>query len=160
MSDRYEDERGVIQDILGPVDSVTHITTRAGAVRGNHIHYRTTQHTWVLSGRLLIVTDDGRQQDKRVYSRGDMAIEKPSVAHAWLALEDTEVLVFTKGPRSGEGYESDTERLKVPLLDKNNLLCGSCFQPGVEGNPVVVKSGDTPSLYHISCQKITCARKE
>ena len=37
MSDRFEDERGVIQDLLGQVDAVTRITTVEGAV-GNHFH--------------------------------------------------------------------------------------------------------------------------
>jgi hypothetical protein len=39
MSNYYEDARGVIQDLLGPVDSVTWITTKKGAIRGNHVHH-------------------------------------------------------------------------------------------------------------------------
>jgi hypothetical protein len=45
-----------------------------------------------------------------------MVEHKPGMPHAWKALEDTVCLVFTKGPRSGEGYESDTYRLDDPLL--------------------------------------------
>lgn len=117
MADRFEDHRGVIQDILGPVDAVTHIYTKANAIRGNHVHHKTIQYTWILKGRLLIVTDspkNGRQRN--IYGPGEMAVEEPGVAHAWLAIEDTEVLVFTKGPRSGEDYETDTVRLEVPIL--------------------------------------------
>ncbi len=116
MSDRYEDERGVIQDVLGPIDAVTHITTRAGAVRGNHTHHRTVQWTWILSGRMLMAIDRGAGTVLTEHSPGDLVCEEAGFPHAWRALEDTEVLVFTKGPRSGEGYETDTVRLETPLL--------------------------------------------
>lgn len=46
-----------------------------------------------------------------VHRAGDLFEEPAGVPHAWHAEEDTTVLVFTRGPRSGEGYESDTERL-------------------------------------------------
>jgi quercetin dioxygenase-like cupin family protein len=45
-----------------------------------------------------------------------MILEPKGVPHAWKALEDTTCLVFTKGPRSGDQYESDTYRLEEPLL--------------------------------------------
>jgi hypothetical protein len=45
-----------------------------------------------------------------------MILESKGGPHAWKALEDTVCLVFTKGPRSGDQYESDTERLEKPLL--------------------------------------------
>jgi quercetin dioxygenase-like cupin family protein len=116
MPGRFEDDRGVIQDILGPVDGVTHITTKAGCVRGNHVHARTTQWTWVLSGRLLVVHEKDGFRKRMEAGPGAMIIEAAGIPHAWKALEDTEVLVFTKGPRSGGNYESDTVRLAVPLL--------------------------------------------
>jgi quercetin dioxygenase-like cupin family protein len=117
LPDRHEDYRGIIEDILPePIDCVTRIFTKAGAVRGNHRHRETIQWTYVISGRLRIVTDDGEYRRRRDYGPGEMAREDPGIAHAWRALEDTTVLVFTRGPRSGEAYESDTIRLKVPLL--------------------------------------------
>lgn len=124
MTDRFEDHRGIIQDLLGgglpeplggPIDAVTQIETFKGKIRGNHYHKQTTQWTYVVSGLLRIVTSqhvagrDVRESD--TYSPGDLACERPGVRHAWEALEDTVVLVFTRGPRSGAAYESDTERL-------------------------------------------------
>ena len=109
---RHEDDRGVIQDLLvAPLDAVTRIWTRKGAIRGNHVHAETTQWTYVVSGLLRVMTQQGGRLRDRTYGPGDMACELPGVAHAWEALEDTEVLVFTKGPRSGTAYESDTFRL-------------------------------------------------
>ena len=116
MADRFEDARGVIQDLLGPVDAVTHISTRKGAVRGNHIHARTIQWAYVLSGQLMVVTQTVAGRQSHIYGPGEMACDPAGVAHAWKALADTEVLVFTRGPRSGEAYETDTERLAEPLL--------------------------------------------
>jgi len=116
MPDRHEDDRGVIQDLLGPVDAVTEIRTRAGAIRGNHVHARTDQWVYVVSGSMLFVSvqDDGRHEETR--GPGDLILEAAGVTHAWKAETDCTVLVFTRGPRSGEAYESDTRRLEVPLL--------------------------------------------
>lgn len=128
MADRFEDHRGVIQDLpLNPllklfggttIDAVTTIFTKAGAVRGNHVHHRTTQWTYILSGRMLVT---GRHVDAHggamEFGPGAMIVEPAGIPHAWQALEDTTVLVFTRGPRSGEAYESDTERLEVPLIE-------------------------------------------
>ena len=122
-ADRHEDARGVIQDLLvTSLDAVTRITSREGAIRGNHYHSRTTQWTLVLSGRLLIVTQpilaDGTRGivGQCEYGPGDMACEEPDVLHAWRSLTDTDVLVFTKGPRSGAAYETDTFKLPGALL--------------------------------------------
>jgi quercetin dioxygenase-like cupin family protein len=113
--DRYEDERGVIQDILGPVDAVTTIFTVKGALRGNHVHYHTIQWTYIASGRMKITTRElasGLPAMSRVYGPGELACEEPGVAHAWEAEEDTVCVVFSKGPRSGTDYESDTVHLQ------------------------------------------------
>ena len=117
MADSFRDERGLIEDLLiTPLDGVTRITSVKGAIRGNHIHHHTVQWTYVVSGRLLVVTEDGGFRRRREYAPGEIAEELPGIPHAWQALEDTTVLVFTKGPRSGDAYESDTQRLMVPLI--------------------------------------------
>jgi quercetin dioxygenase-like cupin family protein len=117
MSDRFEDHRGVIQDLLvTPLDGVTEIRTVRGAIRGNHFHKATTQWTYIASGRMLIVTDSPAGRQERVYGPGEMACEEPGTSHAWHALEDTVCVVFSRGPRTGEAYESDTFRLETPLL--------------------------------------------
>ena len=108
----FTDDRGTITDLLGGIDSVTEIVTVAGAIRGNHVHHHTTQVTYVVTGMLRVVTPDRA----RVIAPGEMWIDKPGVPHAWKALTDTVCLVFTKGPRSGADYESDTERLEEPLI--------------------------------------------
>ncbi len=113
-TDRYEDDRGVIQDLLaGPIDGVTEIFTRKGAIRGNHTHNETTQWTYVVWGSLRAVERVPGQEapTDRVFGAGEMICDRAGVAHAWEAVEDTKVLVFIRGPRSGADYESDTQRL-------------------------------------------------
>lgn len=125
MADRYEDDRGIIQDLIaGPLDAVTEIFTRAGSVRGNHIHNHTYQWTYVVSGRLLVATEEKLSYDAGTiqgvlhsedeFGPRQMTCDRPGIAHAWKALEDTVVLVFTRGPRSGASYESDVVRLAEP----------------------------------------------
>jgi quercetin dioxygenase-like cupin family protein len=116
MADRFEDHRGVIQDLLGPVDAVTEIFTKAGMTRGNHIHLKTTQYTYVCQGELTAawIEDDGVHQ--KTYGPGSLIAEHAGIPHAWRAETDCTVLVLTRGPRSGEAYESDTRRLEVPIL--------------------------------------------
>ena len=112
MADRFEDHRGVIQDIIGRIDAVTRITTVKGAVRGNHYHEKTTQWTLVLSGKLLMATGS----EKTEMWPGQVVKHEPGVPHAWKALEDSECVVFAKGPRAGDEYDTDTFRLEEPLL--------------------------------------------
>lgn len=115
--DRFSDHRGTIQDLLGPVDSVTEIFTKMGEVRGNHIHAETIQWTYIVFGSLEVVHAIGGSRKNPTlkshrYKQGKLFEEPAGIAHAWRALEDTLVLVFTKGPRSGANYENDTQRLE------------------------------------------------
>ena len=95
---------------------MTEIFTRKGAVRGNHVHANTTQWTYIAWGALLIATQPDDVTHTQECGPGQLILEAPGIPHAWKALKDTKVLVFTCGPRSGEAYESDTVRLKEPLL--------------------------------------------
>lgn len=110
--DRFEDERGYIQDLTGPVDAVTEILTRKGCVRGNHYHQATTHWTYIVSGRLLI--HDGLGQAE--HGPGELIRATAGAPHAWLALEDAVTLELKAGPGAGDAYEGDVVRLEVPLL--------------------------------------------
>ena len=118
MASRFEDSRGIIQDLLASIDGVTEIFTKKGSVRGNHVHERTVQWTYVVEGRLLVATSGGGGVHTEEIGPKQMVVESPGIPHAWKALEDCTVLVFTRGPRSGEAYETDTRR----LAEENKLL--------------------------------------
>ena len=115
-----EDERGTIADILRQevIDSVTLITSKKGALRGNHYHKETIQYVYVMKGRLKALSQmPGEPVRSAVLEKGDLIVNVPNEGHAFLALEDSDFLVLTRGPRGGENYEDDTYRLDAPIKD-------------------------------------------
>ena len=51
-----------------------------------------------------------------ILSRGDLVVTSSNESHAIKAIEYSEYLVFTQGPRGGKEYEKDTFRLSKPLI--------------------------------------------
>ena len=114
----FKDARGTIRDILDdvPVNAVTIITSKKGVSRGNHHHKKTTQYTYIVSGRVRYLSRKGAGKVRSaVLSAGGLAISPPGEAHTVVALADTVFLSISKGPRHGLNYEADTYRLGVPL---------------------------------------------
>lgn len=119
----FKDERGIVQDILTreQIDYVSLITSKKGAVRGNHYHKETVQWLYLYSGKLKSLTQkDGRAIIARMMYPGDLLITDKMEKHAVMALKDSVFFVFTRGPRGGKDYEKDTYRLKKPLGDFGN----------------------------------------
>lgn len=114
----FSDHRGEISDLIENenINAITRITIRQGAVRGNHYHKETWQWNYVVSGKMKLVTQmPNEERQEAILSPGDLAVTGPYEHHALVGVEDCEVLVFTKGPRGGKEYESDTFRLEEPL---------------------------------------------
>ena len=111
----FEDSRGIISDlILEEIHGVTHITFEQGAVRGNHVHKETTQWKYILCGSLTLATLDSIGNVVEIKGeKGDLFVSKPGEPHAMKALEYSEMLVFTRGPRLGENYDTDTFKVKI-----------------------------------------------
>lgn len=114
----FKDARGEIIDLLENenINAVTVITFAPGAVRGNHYHKQTTQWNYVMSGKIKLVSQvPGEQVVETIMEAGDFVVTGPEVRHALVGLEQSTLMVFTKGPRGGKEYEADTFRLKEPL---------------------------------------------
>lgn len=108
----HTDERGTIEDLkVGKDWSVTYISFKKGAVRGNHYHKKTIQTDLILSGKLVCFSNSG----DRVIKEGDVISHRKYEPHAYVALEDSEIVSMCKGVRIGENYEEDTFRLTTPL---------------------------------------------
>lgn len=115
----FSDERGQIIDLLDheEINAVTVVTFRKGAVRGNHHHRETKQWNYLVSGKLMIRTrTPGGETAEAVMLPNDFYLASPGESHALLALEDSTLMVFTKGPRGGKEYETDTFRDGEPLI--------------------------------------------
>ncbi len=110
----FKDERGGIIDILEnePLEYVTIISSKKGSIRGNHYHKESVQYTFVLKGKLKLLT---QLPEKRIETKTiemyDLVLTPPMERHTLIALEDSEILVLTRGPRGGRNYETDTFRL-------------------------------------------------
>lgn len=50
-----------------------------------------------------------------ILKKNQLYLTEPMEHHALIGLTKCEVLVFTKGPRGGKEYESDTFRIKHKL---------------------------------------------
>ena len=114
----HRDDRGAIMDLIerANINAVTFISFKKGAVRGNHYHKQTTQWNYVLRGKIRLVAQAGDQvPEEAILESGGFAVTEPMEKHALVGVEDSEMLVFTQGPRGGKEYESDTFRLEVPL---------------------------------------------
>lgn len=119
----HTDDRGVIMDLIENrnINAITDITFTAGAVRANHYHKETTQWNYVVRGKILLKTkmvDSDSAAEEIIMNVGDLVETVPNEIHALKALEDSQLLVFTEGPRGGKEYESDTFRLSEPLIEK------------------------------------------
>lgn len=114
----FKDARGLIVDVLDgvPVECVTLLSSKKGAVRGNHYHKKTTQYAFVLQGKLRLYTQQtGRPVRSRVINEGQLVVTPPKERHAFVALEDSVLIACAHGPRAGRSYEDDTFRLAKPI---------------------------------------------
>ena len=119
ISPSHTDERGTITDLVQheAINAVTLISFEKGVVRANHYHKETYQWNYVLSGKIKLVTQLPNQDKVEVtMQKGDFTVTVPNESHALMAIEPSELLVLTKGPRGGKEYESDTFRLASPLI--------------------------------------------
>ena len=115
----HRDSRGVIIDLLEKkkINAITFITQKKGKIRGNHFHKKTIQWNYLIKGKIKIVTKKiNRSVQEMILSRGDLVVTSSNESHAIKAIEYSEYLVFTQGPRGGKEYEKDTFRLSEPLI--------------------------------------------
>lgn len=118
----FSDDRGDITDLLehAQVDAITMITFTEGAVRANHYHKETVQWNYLISGKILLRTKlEGEEVEEAIMEAGDFIETVANEQHALKALEPSSLMVFTRGPRGGKEYESDTFRDMTSLIDPN-----------------------------------------
>jgi len=115
----YEDKRGFIADIIEKenINSVTLISFKKNVVRANHYHKKTYQWNYLISGEIsYFYKKKDKKKSKIILSPGEMILSPPNEEHALKANKKSLLMVFTKGPRGGKEYESDTFRLEKKLV--------------------------------------------
>lgn len=117
MKPNHKDERGTITDLMvTPEYSITHITFERGAIRGNHYHEHTRQVDLIVSGKLLAAYKVGKIVNESIVKEGGTLTHEPGEAHAYKAIDPSEMISICFGVRKGEDYEKDVIRLDKPLL--------------------------------------------
>ncbi len=113
----FADERGEISDLLNnPINHVGLITTKAGAVRGEHYHKLSTQYSYILSGKfevLIAPVNNPGQIKKVILNEGEIIIIEPRIMHRFKAIEDSVMIDMMSESRAGTGYEEDVVRIKI-----------------------------------------------
>ncbi|OPX96508.1 MAG: hypothetical protein A4E59_01159 [Syntrophorhabdus sp. PtaB.Bin027] len=115
----FEDIRGKIFDLVQneEINAVTIITFNKGAIRGNHYHKSTIQWNYLIKGKIHILSQFPNEETvELLLLPGDLLKVGADERHALKALEESLLLVMTKGPRGGKEYEVDTFRLEKPLI--------------------------------------------
>jgi dTDP-4-dehydrorhamnose 3,5-epimerase-like enzyme len=115
----FGDHRGVIIDLLEgkEINAITYISQKKNKVRGNHLHKKTIQWNYLIKGKIKLFTKIKNKKIKQIILlKGDLVETTINEAHAIMAIKDSEYIVFTQGPRGGKEYETDTFRLKKPLV--------------------------------------------
>lgn len=115
----FKDKRGSIIDMIENenINAVTLIQTKKSSIRGNHYHKKTCQWNYILNGKVkVIVKKTGSPKKKYFLKKGDLFMLPPKEQHSFIGLTNYSMLVFTKGPRGGKEYESDTFRLNKNLI--------------------------------------------
>lgn len=113
----WADERGSIQPLVdGPMLSASLITSRKGAVRGNHFHLTDWHYCYVLEGcveYLYRPRGSTAPPDRILASKGTMFFSPPLTEHAMRFPEDSTFLVLSRNPRDQESYEADVVRVQL-----------------------------------------------
>ena len=114
----FKDARGIISDLIEKenINAVTFITLNKNSVRGNHYHKKTIQWNYILSGKVIFISELNGKKKTLIGNKGELIKLDIKEKHALKGLKKSEFLVFTKGPRGGKEYENDTFRLKKKLI--------------------------------------------
>ena len=114
----FTDERGDITNVLEKrITHVAVITSKEGAVRGNHYHPEDVQYCYLVSGRFESYARDMNDPDgpveKQMVEDGSLVLSPPMIAHAQVFLEDSVFLALTLDSRETSRFEDHTIRIKI-----------------------------------------------
>jgi quercetin dioxygenase-like cupin family protein len=111
------DERGAIQPLVERVmKSALVISSKEGAVRGNHYHNTDWHYCYVVSGTMYYFhrgTGSLSKPEKVIVKAGSMVFTPPMVDHAMKFPEDTVFLCLSRNERDQTAYEKDVIRVEL-----------------------------------------------
>lgn len=113
----FADERGAIQPLVEDLmRSAALISSKRGAVRGNHYHKTDWHYCYMISGEMEYYHRPAGSLVKPelvVVKAGQMIFTPPMVDHAMKFSKDTSWLTLSRNPRDQASYESDVIRVSL-----------------------------------------------
>lgn len=110
----FTDSRGQITNLLAwPIQHVALITSAAGAIRGNHVHYEDNHFTYMLSGRCRYHQVVNGVKESCWLEAGEMVWTLAGIPHALVFEQESVFLAFCTAERLGGKYEKDTTLCQV-----------------------------------------------
>jgi uncharacterized RmlC-like cupin family protein len=90
---------------------IAYIEMREGTVRGNHWHRVKEEQIYVISGELLLVTQDRESEERASVElrKGDLAFISPGIAHALKTVAPGQAVEFSRTKFDA----TDVQRLKL-----------------------------------------------
>ena len=125
LKSNFKDKRGRIIDIFvkKPKDHCSLVTFNKGAIRGNHFHKKSVQYSFVVSGKLVMLSarvnkngDIIGKIKKEILRENNFVTHKPFHAPAFKSITKANLLAFVDGKRGGRDYEKDTFKLQTKLI--------------------------------------------
>ena len=117
LAPSFADDRGSIQMLVDfPIGSALVITSKKGAVRGNHFHKEDDHYSYLASGRMEYYhrpAGSSEPPEVLIIEPGQMFYSPPMVEHTMRFLEDSVFYVFAKLNRDQESYEADVVRVNL-----------------------------------------------
>ena len=111
----FVDERGEIQNLVdAPLGSALVITSKRGAIRGNHYHNTDFHYCWLQRGRMVYAhrPAGSREEYQRwVIKPGQLCYTPPMYEHIMEFTEDSVIFAVSRNSRTMADYERDTVRL-------------------------------------------------
>lgn len=111
----FVDERGEIQNLIdAPFGSALVMTSKKGAIRGNHYHKTDFHYCWLQRGRLIYShrpVGEAKPYQQWVIEPGHLFYTPPMYEHIMEFTEESVVFAVARNNRTMANYEDDTVRL-------------------------------------------------
>ncbi len=111
----FVDKRGKIHNLIdAPFTSAAVITSKKGAVRGNHYHKTDYHYCWLQSGGMIYLhrpVGSTAKPKRWTIKPGQMFYTPPLYEHAMHFTKASVLFVFAKNNRETAHYEADTVRI-------------------------------------------------
>lgn len=114
----FVDERGAIQNLVdAPLGSALVITSKQGAIRGNHYHKTDFHYCWLQRGRMVYahrLAGSREAYQRWVIGPGQLCYTPPMYEHIMEFTEESVIFAVARNSRTMADYEQDTVRLAPP----------------------------------------------